>query len=112
MKSLAVETPSVSGGIPLDPFSWAEGRSVTASGTVYSHVRHLAVVPATPGPPVGHAVLNSMLPLLVYTPNREKVGEEERKGEREGGRRREGRKGREGEGRILYDTKPILEIVS
>ena len=77
MKSLAVETPSVSGGIPLDPFSWAEGRSVTASETVHSHVWHLAVVPTTPGPSMGHAVLNSMLPLLVYTPNGEKVGEEE-----------------------------------
>ena len=77
MKSLAVETPSVSGGIPLDPFSWAEGRSVTVSETFHSHVWHLAVVPATPGPPMGHALLNSMLPLLVYTPNGEKVGEEE-----------------------------------
>ena len=104
MKSLAVESPSVSGGIPLDPSSWAEGRSVTASETVHSHVWHLAVVLTTPGPPMEHAVLNSMLPLLVYTPNGEKVGEEERKGEREEGRRREGRKGREGEGycMILY----------
>ena len=28
-----------------------------------------------------------------------------------GGRGREGRKGREGEGRILYDTISILEVV-
>ena len=93
------------GGIPLDHFSWAEGKSATASGTDDRHFWYPAVVPATPGPPMGHADLNSMLPLLVQTPNggREGDGEEENKGRREGGReggeRRREREERENEER-------------
>ena len=64
----AVGTLSESGGISLGHSSWEGGRSATESRIVHSRVWHLAVVPATSGPPLGHPDLHSGPQLLEYTP--------------------------------------------